>query len=158
MWPRHRKKKGSAFSVEKWPAPPGSSPGGAVTSAKEPVSRILSCAVIPLDAASPRTFISNLPGGFGTCSSRLGAPGRCAALFDSLAALPSLFGLAPCGVYLDPSLYRLSGALLPHHFTLTPAPAQQAGQTQQVLRGCPLPSPNDGTGRGVAEAVSFLWH
>ena len=36
-------------------------------SAKGPVSRILSCAVIPLDAALPRTFISDLPGGFGHC-------------------------------------------------------------------------------------------
>src|SRR5208282_5646239 len=38
-----------------------------VHSAKGPVSRILSCAVIPLGAASPRTLISDLPGGFGTC-------------------------------------------------------------------------------------------
>jgi hypothetical protein len=63
---------------------PGVSPAGAVVShpndqdpslgtpsllhwnsAKGPVSRILSCAVIPLDAALPRTFISDLPGGFG---------------------------------------------------------------------------------------------
>ena len=51
--------------------------------------------------------------------SRLGAPGRCATPPGSVATIPSLFGLAPCGVYLDPSLYRLSGALLPHHFTLT---------------------------------------
>ena len=34
-------------------------------SAKGPVSRILSCAVIPLGAALPRTLISDLPGGFG---------------------------------------------------------------------------------------------
>ena len=47
-------------------------------SAKGPVSRILSCAVIPLDAALPRTFISDLPGGFSNCSSRLDASGRCA--------------------------------------------------------------------------------
>jgi hypothetical protein len=40
-------------------------------SAKGPVSRILSCAVIPLDAALPRTFISDLPGGFANSSSRL---------------------------------------------------------------------------------------
>ena len=33
-------------------------------SAKGPVSRILSCAVIPLGAALPRTLISDLPGGF----------------------------------------------------------------------------------------------
>ena len=68
--------------------------------AKGPVSRILSRTVIPLGAALPRTLISDLPGGFGTCSNRLGAPGRRAAeagLFG--LPLPSLFGLAPCGVY-----------------------------------------------------------
>jgi hypothetical protein len=48
-------------------------------SAKGPVSRILSCAVIPLGAALPRTLISDLPGGSGVFQSRLGAPGRCAA-------------------------------------------------------------------------------
>ena len=45
-------------------------------SAKGPVSRILSCAVIPLGAALPRTLISNLPGGFGTCSNRLSRDGQ----------------------------------------------------------------------------------
>jgi hypothetical protein len=40
---------------------------GAPNSAGRPVSRILSCAVIPLGAALPRTLISDLPGGFGTC-------------------------------------------------------------------------------------------
>ena len=90
-------------------------------SAKGPVSRILSCAVIPLGAALPRTLISDLPGGSGTCLSRLGAPGRCAAPPGSLAdaSLPiwscSVWGL-PC-----PGPYGPSGALLPHHFTLTPA-------------------------------------
>jgi hypothetical protein len=100
----------------------GSSPGRGcrlVHSAKGPVSRILSCAVIPLGAALPRTLISDLPGGFGNCSSRLGASGRCAALpgSDANASLPiwscSVWGL-PC-----PRRYRRSGALLPHHFTLT---------------------------------------
>ena len=68
--------------------------------ATEPVSRILSCAVIPLGAALPRTLISNLPGGFGTCSNRLSriGPMRRAAWFLR-PARPSLFGLAPCGVY-----------------------------------------------------------
>ncbi len=120
-------------------------------SAEGPVSRILSCAVIPLDAASPRTFISDLPGGSGNCSSRLGASGRHAtqAWLLACASLPiwscSVWGL-PC-----PWLYSRGGALLPHHFTLTPAPSQQAG----------LGSPSTGseeTGGGVAEAVSFLWH
>lgn len=35
------------------------------------------------------------------------------------AALPFLFGLAPCGVYPAPERYRRGGALLPHLFTLT---------------------------------------
>ena len=40
-------------------------------SAKGPVSRILSCAVIPLGAALPRTLISDLPGGFAIAWSSL---------------------------------------------------------------------------------------
>jgi tricorn protease len=82
-------------------------------SAKEPVSRILSCAVIPLGAASPRTLISDLPGGFGNCSNRLSriGPMRLAAWLFGLAS-PSLFGLAPCGVYPAP-------ALLPERCALT---------------------------------------
>ena len=105
-------------------------PAGAVVvqsnSAKGPVSRILSCAVIPLGAASPRTLISDLPGGFGNCLSRLGAPGRhaTAAWLLAAASLPiwscSVWGL-PC-----PGLYRPGGALLPHLFTLTSALTQQA--------------------------------
>jgi len=71
-------------------------------SAKGPISRILSCAVIPLGAALPRTLISDLPGGFGNCLSRLNASGRCVAPPGSWRKLPSLFGLAPCGVYPAP--------------------------------------------------------
>ena len=88
-------------------------------SAKGPISRILSCAVIPLGAASPRTLISDLPGGSGNCSSRLNASGRCVARTWLLArtSLPiwscSVWGL-PCL-----RLYSRSGALLPHLFTLT---------------------------------------
>src|ERR1700756_5725591 len=80
-------------------------------SAKGPVSRILSCAVIPLGAALPRTLISDLPGGSGNSTrhpsdedlspgtppeppSRAG-PAR-SALIALGVALPSLFGLAPC--------------------------------------------------------------
>jgi hypothetical protein len=59
----------------------------------------------------------------------VGAPGR-----HALARrVPSLFGLAPCGVYPASPLYSGSGALLPHLFTLTSLP----------LGG---------------EAVSSLWH
>ena len=54
----------------------------APNSAKGPVSRILSCAVIPLGAALPRTLISDLPGGFGHCMEQpCGAgPAPCASL------------------------------------------------------------------------------
>jgi hypothetical protein len=128
-------------------------------SAKGPVSRILSCAVIPLGAALPRTLISDLPGGFGACLSRLGASGRCAAGAWLWLSLPSLFGLAPCGVY--PASGVTDGAVRSYR-TISPLPrrwsfrngkrTRQAGPTR-VLRfqGCPPE-------RGVAEAVSFLWH
>ena len=137
-------------------------PAGAVfvtrNSAKGPVSRILSCAVIPLGAASPRTLISDLPGGFGNCSSRLGASGRCAAPPGSWRSLPSLFGLAPCGVYPAPGV--TAGAVRSYR-TISPLPrrwtagrwrTQQAGRTPGRSPGSPPRS------RGVAEAVSFLWH
>ena len=115
-----------------FPQQQGSAVGAQNNSAKGPVSRILSCAVIPLGAALPRTLISDLPGGFGPCmeqperapryaKSRLGASGRCAASPGSSRTLPSLFGLAPCGVYPAPAFTGASGALLPHHFTLPPA-------------------------------------
>ena len=71
-------------------------------SAKGPVSRILSCAVIPLDAALPRAFISDLPGGFGNNSSRLGASGRCAAPHDSLRRFPPYLVLLRVGFTLPP--------------------------------------------------------
>ena len=166
-----------------WSAPAGKLPGRGChlslmmfctrvnrDSAKGPVSRILSCAVIPLGAALPRTLISDLPGGFASAwsspqkalcraKSRLNASGRCAAPLGSeqSASLPiwscSVWGL-PC-----PRRYRRSGALLPHHFTLTPAlefrngeHTRQAGATR-VLRFQGGPPE-----RGVAEAVSFLWH
>ncbi len=105
------------------------------TSAKEPVSRILSCAVIPLDAALPRTFISDLPGGSGTCSNRLSriGPIRLATGFFGLCeSLPiwscSVWGL-PC-----PTPYGASGALLPHLFTLTPAGDLPSRRTRTSLR------------------------
>jgi len=124
--------RNAANPAKKWSAParsfsrPGLSFVLPSNSAKGPVSRILSCAVIPLGAALPRTLISDLPGGFGKCSSRLGASGRCAAgaWLLARASLPiwscSVWGL-PC-----PRLYSRSGALLPHLFTLTPALRPQA--------------------------------
>ncbi len=102
-------------------------------SAKGPVSRILSCAVIPLGAALPRTLISDLPGGFGVlrtaapCRAGVSAdrseppervgPMRSGAWLLARASLP----IWSCSVWGLPCLrrYRRSGALLPHHFTLT---------------------------------------
>ncbi len=106
---------------------------GIANSAKGPISRILSCAVIPLGAALTRTLISDLPGGFGVLltaapcragypqivQSRLGASGRCAAEPGSWLALPSLFGLAPCGVY--PASVVTGGAVRSYR-TISPLP------------------------------------
>ena len=100
---------------------------------EDPVSRILSCAVIPLDAASPRTFISDLPGGFGVlrtaapCEARhpwifqssLTAPGRHRTRSLLRRASPSLFGLAPCGVYPAPGV--TAGAVRSYR-TFSPLP------------------------------------
>ena len=135
-------------------------------SAKGPVSRILSCAVIPLDAASPRTFISDLPGGFGDCipqpigaprhaKSRLTASGRCRAPPGSWRTLPSLFGLAPCGVYPAPGV--TAGAVRSYR-TFSPLPrrwnSRNGGRTRRsgptrVLRfqGDP-PTASEEAGRG----------
>ena len=99
-------------------------------SAKGPISRILSCAVIPLGAALPRTLISDLPGGFGKGSNRLNASGRCVAPPGSWRKLPSLFGLAPCGVYPAPASQPERCALTaPFH----PYPALR----QQAASGLP---------------------
>ncbi len=52
----------------------------------------------------------------------VGAPGRHAPPGNWVSPeVPSLFGLAPCGVYPASTLYSASGALLPHLFTLTPS-------------------------------------
>ena len=66
-----------------------------------PVSRVLSWAIIHLGPPSPAAS-SNLP--------------------ESAAGngIAFLFGLAPGGVYLAAECCHLRGALLPHHFTLTP--------------------------------------
>jgi len=117
----------------KRPAPSGVYPSGAVASAKEPVSRILSCAVIPLGAASPRTLISDLPGGFGNCSNRLSriGPIRLAAGFFGFAS-PSLFGLAPCGVY---HASRLTTRAVRSYRTFSPLPRRgtcRPGEPERV--------------------------
>jgi len=104
---------------------------------EDPVSRILSCAVIPLDAASPRTFISDLPGGFGVlrtaapCEARhpwifqssLTAPGRHRTRSLLRRASPSLFGLAPCGVYPAPGV--TAGAVRSYR-TISPLPRRRS--------------------------------
>ena len=73
--------------------------------------------------------------------------------------LPSLFGLAPCGVYPAPAItgwavrsYRTISPL-PRRWSLrNDEPSRQAGPTR-VLRFQGRPPE-----RGVAGAVSFLWH
>jgi len=94
------------------PAPSGL-PDRAVTSAKEPVSRILSCAVIPLGAASPRTLISNLPGGSGNSSNRLSRTGpmRLAARFLGLRRVPPYLVLLRVGFTMPRVLRRERCAL-----------------------------------------------
>ena len=100
---------------------------------EEPVSRILSCAVIPLGAASPRTLISDLPGGFGTCieapqrrrpvaGDPIEPPGRAGPVRNAAwlwRTLPSLFGLAPCGVYPAPAF---TGRAVRSCRTISPLP------------------------------------
>src|SRR5271165_5529217 len=104
-------------------------------SAKGPVSRILSCAVIPLGGALPLALISDLPGGFEKSLSPLDAPGRCAtpSWLLSGVSLP----IWSCSVWGLPCLlaYARSGALLPHLFTLTPAPRRPPDQFEAARRG-----------------------
>ena len=108
-----------------------------VHSAKGPVSRILYLCGHSSRRRVTAALISDLPGGFGNCLSRLAASGRCAAAAWLLAAasLPiwscSVWGL-PC-----PRHYWRSGALLPHHFTLTPAPGAVAKPTSANRPGSP---------------------
>ena len=82
-----------------------SSLAGVADLASRPISRVLSWTTIPLGPASPRTS-SGLP--------------------ESSASHTSgfLFGLAPGGVCHAMVCCHPCGALLPHHFTLTPLPNQ----------------------------------
>ena len=139
---------------------------GAANSAKGPVSRILSCAVIPLGAALPRTLIRDLPGGFGHCmeqperaprytKSRLGASGRCAAPPGSWRRFPPYLVLLRVGFTLTPTL---TGRAVRSYRTISPLPRRwsfrngertwQAGPTR-VLRfqGGP-PAASEEAGRG----------
>src|ERR1700722_9187302 len=122
--------------VDKWSTPRNLSLGVVMQFGKRTHKPNSVYAVIPLDAALPRTFISDLPGGFDNCSNRLAASGRCAAgvWFLAPASLPiwscSVWGL-PCH-----SHYWLRGALLPHLFTLTTAWGSLLGHIS-IPKGCP---------------------
>jgi len=126
-------------------------------SAKGPISRILSCAVIPLGAALPRTLISDLPGGFGNCiepPGRIG-PMRNAAWLEQ--ALPSLFGLAPCGVYLDPGPYRRERCALTAPFH--PYPSGSPGRKSEPFRRLRMPKARKQRGsRGGIFSVALAVH
>ena len=129
-------------------------------SAKGLVSRILFYAVIPLGAALPRALISDLPGGFGHCLTPVrrrpvaggpeqpfGAGPAPGANFCSESALPSLFGLAPCGVY--PAAGITAGAVRSYR-TFSPLPGWSSRQ-----------SPFGPVARAEARApggMSSLWH
>ena len=80
-------------------------------------------------------------------------PGRIGPMRNTawlLAALPSLFGLATCGVYPAPGF--TAGAVRSYR-TISPLPRRRGSK---LLQGCPRPVPKKRG--GVAEAVSFLWH
>ncbi len=111
-------------------------------------------AVIPLGAALPRTLISDLPGGFGNGSSRLAASGRCAAGAWLLA--PASLPIWSCSVWGLPchSHYWLRGALLPHHFTLTPA---WGSPLDKSIGGPRMPSQRRGS-RGGMFSVALAVH
>ena len=119
-------------------------PAGAVTAASEPVSRILSCAVIPLDAALPRTFNSNLPGGFGTCSNRLSriGPIRRAARFLRHWRVPPYLVLLRVGFTLPDASRRQRCALTaPFH----PYPgAKEASFSRDAVPSCEGPGSRGG--------------
>ena len=149
----------------KWPTPAGrvSRPGLSlvlpINSAEGPVSRILSCAVIPLGAALPRTLISDLPGGFGilrtpaeTCRRGPAARAAWAHRADAQRRLTRGKRFPPYLVLLRVG-FTLPPALPPERCALTapfhPYPGRRPAAS--ALRGRPPE-------RGVAEAVYFLWH
>ena len=126
---------------------PGNFPAGAVAfkqnhSAKGPVSRILSCAVIPLDAALPRTFISDLPGGFGHCMEQpCGAGPAPSALPAPGARFPPYLVLLRVGFTLPRPLQAGRCALAaPFH----PYPGGSPGRTGEPFRQSPDALPKEG--------------
>jgi len=86
-------------------------------------------------------------------------PGRIGQMRNAawlLAALPSLFGLAPCGVYPAPGV--TAGAVRSCR-TISPLPRRESWPDGRTLPRIPeARSPLRRAERGVAEAVSFLWH
>ena len=68
-----------------------------------------------------------------------------------LAALPSLFGLAPCGVY--PASGVTAGAVRSYR-TFSPLPRRRA----LAANSLEADRPGSSSKEGVAEAVCFLWH
>ena len=79
-------------------------------------------------------------------SSRLNASGRCAAPHGSLRQLPSLFGLAPCGVY--PASVVTAGAVRSYR-TFSPLPTGHPGI---------CPSGQISVPKHEQPAVCSLWH
>ncbi len=106
-------------------------------------------AVIPLDAALPRTFISDLPGGFSHCLTphrrRPVAGGPAGAAFRRRAGteyepcselvLPSLFGLAPCGVY---PATAITGCAVRSYRTFSPLPPLRGAALWSKSLGYPM--------------------
>ena len=111
-------------------------------------------AVIPLGGALPLALISDLPGGFGNCSSRLAASGRCAA--EAWLLAPASLPIWSCSVWGLPCRwhYCRRGALLPHLFTLTTA---WGSLLDEILRRTSVPiqraAPRSGGMFSVALAV-----
>jgi len=108
-----------------------------------PVSRILSRMVRSRDDHSSRRDItdalnSDLPGGCGDYLTRLSAPDRHATTAWVWPRIPSLFGLAPCGVYPAPGF--TAGAVRSYRtFSPLPAPvssiARRRGSRRYLLCG-----------------------
>jgi hypothetical protein len=110
--------------------------------ADEPVSRILSRTAIPLGPALLQGS-SNLPGGFRLAAALAVAKGprwrtgqaRIAANLGR-TAIPSLFGLAPCGVY--PASAVTAGAVRSYR-TFSPLPAARESSGRYLLCGTGRP-------------------